>query len=246
MTDRPDDIQQIESAPVDVDLDRVWSRVAADVWAPSPGRVERLATRLLGSPGIARALVITPSLLLSWLIASAVVLGIGALLTSPTGTPWVALLAPALAGAGIAYAYGPGVDPAFELVRAAPVSFRMILLTRALAVFGVNALLGLGASLFTSTALGLTFGWLIPMTTVSALGLASATLARSANVGVAAALAGWGLIVLSSSRGTQDLGVAVTEQSYIPLYLAGTLLMVALTIYASSSRRERRSTWQLP
>ena len=63
----------------DIDLDRVWVNVAAEVWRRHPGRLERTAARLLRSPGLARALFTTPSLLLPWLIASAVVLAVGAL-----------------------------------------------------------------------------------------------------------------------------------------------------------------------
>ena len=103
----------------------------------------------------------------------------------------MALLAPAVAGAGIAYAYGPGIDPAWELSRSMAVSDRMVLLVRALAVFGLNALLGLVASAASGAAAAVTFGWLVPMTAVCALALAAATLTRSANVGVLAGLAGW-------------------------------------------------------
>src|SRR5260370_31232846 len=67
-----------------------------------PGLVERVAGRLLRSPGLARALVTTPSLLLPWLIARVVGLAPGAAATLGTGKPLVALLAPAVAGAGIA------------------------------------------------------------------------------------------------------------------------------------------------
>jgi len=59
------------SGPPDVDLDRVWTGVAAQVWLRRPGRIERLAARLLRSPGLARALVVTPSLLIGWVIATA-------------------------------------------------------------------------------------------------------------------------------------------------------------------------------
>ena len=122
----------------DVDLDRVWLGVAAQVWRRRPGPVERLAGRLLRSPGLARALVTTPSLLLGWVIATVVVLAAGVLATLATGTPYVALLAPAVAAAGIAYAYGPGIDPAWELSLSMAVSDRMVLLVRALAVFGAE------------------------------------------------------------------------------------------------------------
>ena len=60
------------NGPGDVDLDRVWTSVAAEVWRRRPGPLERLAARLLRSPGLARALVTTPSLLLGWVIASVV------------------------------------------------------------------------------------------------------------------------------------------------------------------------------
>ena len=189
-------------APGDVDLDRVWVRVAADVWRREPGRPERLAGWLLRSPGLARALLTTPSLLLPWLIASVAVFGAGALATLGTGQPLVALLAPALAGVGIAYAYGPGIDPAWELSRSVAVSDRMVLLVRALAVFALDAALGLAASAVSGSAVALTLGWLVPMTAVCALALAAATLARSANVGVAAGLAGWVITVLAAQAAT--------------------------------------------
>ncbi len=230
-------------AALDVDLGRVWTGVAAEVWARPVGAIERLAGRLLGSPGLARALVTTPSLVVSWLVASAAVLAVGVVVTRHTGVPWVSLLAPALAGVGIAYAYGPGIDPAFELTQTMAISDRIILLVRGLAVFGVNAALGLVASLFTASAAGITLGWLVPMTTVAALALAAATLARSANVGVAAALAGWSIIVLASMIPTQDLATAVVQGDLIPAYAVGTLACLGVALYGTSHGRSGRRQW---
>src|SRR5579863_1175182 len=184
-------------APGDVDLDRVWLGVAAQVWQRRPGLAERAAIRLLRSPGLARALMTTPSLLLGWVIATVVILLTGAGIALGTGTPWVALLAPGVAAAGIAYAYGPGIDPAWELSQSMAVSDRMVLLVRALAVFGLNAAMGLAASAASGAAAAVTFGWLVPMTAVCALALAAATLGRSANVGVIVGLAGWAIVVLA-------------------------------------------------
>jgi hypothetical protein len=224
-------------AALDVDLESVWTCVAAEVWSERMSLVERLAGRLLGSPGLARALVTTPSLLLSWIMASAVVLGIGVVVAHTTGTAWVARLAPGLAGIGIAYAYGPGVDPAFELSQTMAISDRLVLLVRGLTVFAVYAALGLMASLFTVTAAGITLGWLVPMTTVSALALAAATVARSANVGVAIGLAGWGLVVLGSAVQSHDLSTAVIQPALVPGYFAATVLLLALALYATSNGR---------
>jgi hypothetical protein len=231
-----------DAAPPDVDLRGVWTAVAAQVWRRHPGPAERLAGRLLRSPGLARALVTTPSLLLGWIIATVAVLAAGAAATLATGTPYVGLLAPALAAAGIAYAYGPGIDPAWELARSMAVSDRMVLLVRALAVLALNAALGLVASAVSVLAgsgpagsgalAALTFGWLIPMTAMCALALAAATLARSANVGVAAGLGGWAITVLSAGS-TGHFTAVLTDSAFILPYLAFAACCAAVAVYAT-------------
>jgi hypothetical protein len=222
-----------EAVPSDVDLSRVWLGVAAQVWRRQPGWLERVAGRLLRSPGLARALVTTPSLLIGWIIASAVVLVAGVLATLGTGTPYVALVAPAVAAAGIAYAYGPGIDPAWELSQSMAVSDRMVLLVRALAVFGLNAALGLAASAVSGAAAAVTFGWLVPMTAVCALALAAATLARSANVGVAAGLAGWVIAVLAGQAADGRFTASVTDSALVLPYLAFAACCGVIVWYAT-------------
>jgi len=217
----------------DVDLDRVWAGVAAEVWRRRPGPVERAARWVLRSPGLARALVTTPSLLLGWVVASAVVLAVGALVTRGTGTPYVALCAPGVAAAGIAYAYGPGIDPAWELSCSMAVGDRMVLLVRALAVFGVNAVLGLAAAAAAGTATAVTFGWLVPMTAVCALALAAATLARSAQVGTAAGVAAWVITVLSGQVVAGTPAVAVTGSALVLPYLAVAAGCAAVVLYTT-------------
>ena len=222
-----------DAVPSDVDLDKVWLGVAAQVWRRQPGLLERLAGRLLRSPGLARALVTTPSLLVGWITATAVVLVAGILATLGTGTPYVALVAPAVAAAGIAYAYGPGIDPAWELSCSMAVNDRMVLLVRALAVFGLNAALGLIASAASGAAVAVTFGWLVPMTAVCALALAAATLARSANAGVAAGLAGWVITVLSAQVAAGRFTAAVTDSALVGPYLAFAAGCGAIVWYAT-------------
>jgi len=226
-----------DTAPADVDLDRVWTGVAAQVWRRDPGWVERLAGRLLRSPGLARALVTTPPLLVGWIIATVVVLVAGAVATLGTGTPYVALFAPALAAAGIAYSYGPGIDPAWELSRSVAVSDRMVLLVRALAVFGLNAALGLVASAASGTAAALTFGWLVPMTAACALALAAATLAKSANVGVAAGVAGWVIMVLAGRATLGQYTAAVTDSALVLPYLLFAACCCAVALFATRISR---------
>jgi hypothetical protein len=222
-------------APDDVDLGRIWISVAAQVWRRQPGWLERTAGRLLRSPGLARALLTTPSLLLPWLLTSIAVLAAGAAATTDSGQPMVALLAPAVAAAAIAYAYGPGMDPAWELSCSMAVSDRMVLLVRALAVFAVNAVLGLVASAVSASgaAAAVTFGWLIPMTAVCAFALAVATVARSANAGAAAGVAVWLITVLSGRVASGHFAAAVTDTVlYLP-YLAIGAGCAAIALYAT-------------
>jgi hypothetical protein len=238
----------------DVDLDRVWTGVAAEVWRRHPGRLERTAAKLLRSPGLARALLTTPSLLLPWLIASTAVLAAGALVQVGADQPIVWLIAPAVAAVGIAYAYGPGVDPAWELAFSCAVSDRLVLLVRSVAVFAVNATLGLAASTATlgtraeTHTAQITFAWLLPMAAVCALTLAVAVAARSAGAGAGAGVAAWIVVVLargalapSGTPGTQtggdQLAAAVTDPNlYLP-YLAVAAFCAAAVYYATRPQR---------
>ena len=231
---------RLEAELVRVVTERAAARpgLATVTWRRQPGPVARAAARLLRSPGLARALVTTPSLLLPWLIASAAVLAAGAAATLGTRQPWVGLLAPVVAAAGIAYAYGPGIDPAWELSRSLAVSDRLVLLVRALAVFALDAALGLAASAASGAAVGITFGWLVPMTALCALALAVATVSRSANAGVAACVAGWALIVLSEQASTGRFDAAVSNSALLLPYLAVTVICVAVALYATRIPRE--------
>jgi hypothetical protein len=220
-------------APPDVDLSRVWTSIAAQVWRRNPRWLERAAGRVLRSPGLARALLTAPSLLVPWLVASVVVVGAGAAATLSSGQPLVWLVTPALAATGIAYAYGPGIDPAWELSCSMAVSERMVLLVRALTVFAVNALLGLAASAVSGAVAAITFGWLLPMTATCALALAVATIARSASLGAAIGITAWVATVLSVRVSSGRVVTAITSSALILPYLAVAVCCLLVTMYAT-------------
>ena len=234
---------RLEAELVRVVGERAVAPARTEVVPPAwrrPGWLERSAGRLLRSPGLARALVTTPSLLLPWLIATAVVLGAGAAATVSTGRPLVALLAPAVAATGIAYAYGPGIDPAWELSRSMAVSDRLVLLVRALAVFALDAGFGVALSAASGAAMGITFGWLVPMTAVCALALAAATLARSAIIGVLAGLAGWVITLLGARAAAGSLTAAIASPALIAPYLLFAAACGAVTWQATRNSRGSR------
>ena len=109
----------------------------------------------------------------------------------------------------------------------------MVLLVRALAVFGLNAALGLAASAASGAAAALTFGWLVPMTAVCALALAAAAASRSANVGVAAGLSGWVITVLSVNAAGGTLTAAVTDSALVLPYLLVAAGCGAIALYVT-------------
>jgi len=113
------------------------------------------------------------------------------------------------------------------------VSDRQVLLVRALGVFAVDAALGLAASAASGVALGITFGWLVPMTAVCALALAVATVARSANAGVAAGLVGWAITVLSGQAADGRFTAAVSNSALILPYLAVAAICAAIALIAT-------------
>jgi len=112
---------------------------------------------------------------------------------------------------------------------------RMVLLTRAVAVFALDAVLGLLASAASGAVVALTFGWLIPMTAVCALALAVAVAARSASVG--AGVAAWVITVLAGQTAGGQLTASVTNaHAYLP-YLAVAACCAAIVIYATRPQR---------
>src|SRR5512134_3484944 len=114
--------------------------------------------------------------------ASALVLAIGTFVTlamqgaqqSPE-TLALVFVAPIVSAVGVAFLYGPGVDPALELELATPVSARVLLLARLALVFGFNLATSLLASLVVSFFISpipvtaLILAWLAPMAFLSAL-----------------------------------------------------------------------------
>lgn len=241
--DLPLNSDEMANLDLDLDLDRVWAGVTAEIWASPVGPVERWAGVLLRSPGLARALVTTPSLVLSWMLASALVFAIGAAATLQTGAPIIPLFAPLVAAVGVSFSYGAGTDPAYELTRTMAISNRMILLVRVLAVFAINALLGAVASIFTPALAGVTFLWLLPMVAIALLGLALATLTRSATAGSVGSMAVWGAVVIGAEIENDQVALVVARSALVdaaPLYLMLALVSLAVVVWSSGDASKQR------
>lgn len=158
----------------------VWSGVAVRVRAVERPWHERALVRLGMKEHDARLLAATPSLTVSWLLGVAVVLAlaVGAAWALPVrdshATFAFLVLTPLLPVAGVAAAFGPRVDPAYELAVAAPMSSLRVLLLRATAVLASSFGIASVAALALPGAGWVGAGWIVP-----ALMLTVATLAAS-------------------------------------------------------------------
>ncbi len=180
-----------------VDLGMVWQGVAAELDAPRASLLERAAARVGLDPALARLAGTTPSLSAAWLLASLVVLALGMQMASlSVGNASPALVvAPFVAAAAVAFAYGPGVDPAYDVVSVTPVSPLRALLVRLAAVLSVNALIVSVLDLLTGVnPFGL--AWLLPMTGAALLAAVVASRFTPV-VGAAAGMGTW-LLVLAA------------------------------------------------
>ena len=161
-------------------LDLAWAGIAADLDMPAPGVIER-SLLAIGIPDhVARVLSATRSLRLSWFAALAITLGfaVGASYAGDRGVLLFLTIAPLVPLAGVAAAYGPGVDPTYEIGLAAPMrSFRLLLL-RAVAVLATSIVVAGVAALALPVLNWTAAAWLLPSLALSAAVLAVSTIVR--------------------------------------------------------------------
>jgi hypothetical protein len=197
-------------------LDRVKAGIDARIDMPPITAVERVARRLGVGTIDARIVAVTFTLLGSWLGASVLALSF-AVVASAAGSERggfaaFLVLAPLVPVAGVALAFGPRVDPAYEMAAAAPVPSTRIVLLRSLVVIGsalpAIALLSLALPGWSALA----FAWLLP-----SLGLTAAALALGTVVAPARAAVGLGALWLVGA----GVGLAGAPRSSVETFVEG-------------------------
>jgi hypothetical protein len=210
-------------------LRRLRAALIEAVDVPRAGVVERLLVRLGVADHTARLLAATPALRGSWLLAVAATLAFAVVAAWVTRGPDAALgflcVAPLLPLAGIAVAYGPGIDPTYEIGLAAPLrSFRLLLL-RAATVLGASALLAAAASLTLPRVGWGAAGWLLPSLGLTAVSLALATTVEP-------------LRAIGVTAGAWVVAVAVTvappEPSSVLFAMAGQVAFAVVALLAAA------------
>lgn len=153
-------------------LDTIWDAVEDQVDQPRITFIERLLIFCRVPADEARLLASAPSLQMSWLVALLSVVGGTSLLSQQANrfTLVFVVLAPVLQVISVAAAYGPHLDPTYELTRSTPYPTARLLMLRTVAVLAVSLLLTTVAA-FTLTDLWAAAAWLLP-----SLALVSVTL----------------------------------------------------------------------
>ncbi|MDX1620988.1 MAG: zf-HC2 domain-containing protein [Nitriliruptorales bacterium] len=184
-------------------IDELWSAIVAEVDAPRPTPMERLLLRAGVSEHDARLLAATPSLSAAWIGAVALALAFAVLAAHLVATDRALLaflgVAPLVPIVGVAAAYGPGIDPSYEITVAAPMHGWRLLALRASAVLTVSiALAALAASALPAVG-WVAAAWLLPALcgTLLTMALASYVGPRLACGGVAWV---WLAIVATTAR----------------------------------------------
>ena len=128
-------------------LDDVWIRVSDDLQSPRPPVTERVLTRIGLAADDALLLWSAPAFKAPWLAATVATLAFATLAASindQRGLMFFLIVAPLLPVAGVALAYGPMADPAFEVAAATPYSALRLVLLRTVAVLATTLPLAVG------------------------------------------------------------------------------------------------------
>jgi len=212
-------------------LERGWADIEYRLDAPRAGPVESVLARIGVPAHLARLLAATPSLSMSWLGAVALTLAI-AVLAAHQGERGLLLflcVAALLPLAGVAAAFGRGLDPTFEVAVAAPFSSVRLLLLRTAAVLPTTIALAAVAAL-TLPGVGWTAAaWLMPSLGLTVMSLALATYLAPVRA-FGAVTAAWLAIVVLSALDSGDRLAAFDGAAQIAFAVlaAGAAIVLAL------------------
>ncbi len=219
-------------------IDRVWTSVVDTLDTPRPTVVERVVRRFGVRADTARLLAITPSLQGSWLLAVVLALGfatVAAQSGTDRGLAVFLIVAPLIPVAGVAAAFGPGIDPTWEITAAAPGGGFRLLLQRASAVLGATFALASAAAV---TLPGLSWtaaAWVLPALGLTLASLALSTYTSPERAATAVSL-GWIVVVTASAHKTRDLLSAFDA--------GGQLTLTVVAVVAAILVARRRDSFE--
>jgi putative zinc finger protein len=204
-------------------LDAVWSDVLERVEQPAKPLLERALCRAGMAEPTARVVAAAPSLRGAWVAGMTLVLALALLAAylSPHGIAVYLALTPLLPMVGVALAYGPAADPAFEIAAATPYSQVRLLALRTAFVVSTTTVPTTVAGLLLPGSPLVAVAWLAP-----ALALTVGTVALGTRVAPPVAAAGLAVLWLGFSLR------ALTPRRDPMLALSPPVLLVSAVLLA--------------
>jgi len=208
-------------------VDRIWTEVRDSIESPQPRLLEASLRKCGVRDHVARLIAATPSLSGSWFIAITVSLGwaVGAAHAGTKGVLLFLIVAPLIPLAGVMFAYGPRIDPTFEVAIAAPMHGFRLLLLRATSVLSATMLLVGIASIGLPNIGWRAEAWLLPALGVSLVSMALSTWVEPF---VAGGIVASGWVLLTSLSPLLRRGVPTLDR--IPAFTPSGQAMFAVLI----------------
>ena len=227
-------------------LDRLWTGVRDIVHAPRPRVAERLLVRLGVRDHVARLLVVTPSLQLSWLASMVVSLVFAVIASHWFGggdLPFL-VVAPIVPVVGVAWSFEGPRDPVWEIGRTTATGGLRLTLIRSVAVLGMSAIVSAITSMALPRAGWEAATWLLPALALTVLTLALSTTGVSTELAAGSVCAGWILAVVVAARAGSDQVAAfgAPGQAIVGVVLAvSTAVLIVRREALDGPLRSRRS-----
>jgi hypothetical protein len=211
------------------DVPGSWDDVLAEV-SGGAGLVERVLVRLGLRAGDAVVVGAAPVLRIAWSAGLAAVLSfilVASLVGDDHAQTLFLALAPLLPVAGVAAAYGPSVDPSYELGLAAPYRMIRLVLLRSAAVLLAAVPITLAAGLLLPLDGATGVAWVLPALAFTILVLGAGSWVDPWTAAVAVGT-GWVTAVALSARLGDVLAVLAPFAlvGYVVLIVAGALVLV--------------------
>ncbi len=238
MTAYPVEPGRIDPARIDAN----WRAISAELDVPKASRMERLL-RFARVPARATRLVVaTPALRRSWYIALAIVtlVGLGAATPEEPRQSLFTLLvlAPLVPVLGVAMAYGPTADPAYEVQLATPMRGLRLVTIRAATVLGVSIVVIVSLSLLVDVARPMAAAWLLPALAVTTGSLAAMTV-LSPRLATTAVGGAWVIVAFVGRAASDDwLGAFGPAGQIVAATAAAVFIAVSAARRTSFDRLE--------
>jgi Putative zinc-finger len=221
-------------------LDEAWAGIVDALDDPRRGIVERGLVSLGVRDHVARLLAATPSLSLSWFAAEAIALGFAVVAANAAnadgrgdlGLLLFLVVAALLPVGGVAAAFGPRVDPTYEIGLSSPFQSSRLLLIRSTAVLASTFALASVAALALPALDWHAAAWLLPSLASTLATLALSTWVRPLVAAGSVALA-WVFVLIVSAFDRADRLFVFHRGGQIVF-----LFLVALSVLALARRRE--------